>query len=84
MKQKTQVDLQPLRDFLGTQIKQSRYLERADTELLIRMVQDSMVDVKDTLDDYRLSTWSAQVLSREADHLENLKRKLEGILEVCE
>ena len=69
---------------LGTQIKQSRYLERADTELLIRMVQDSMIDVKDTLDDPRLNTWSAQVLSREVDHLETVTRKLQGILEVTE
>jgi len=69
---------------LGTQLKQSRYLERTDTELLIRMVQDSMIDVKDTLDDPRLNTWSAQVLSREVDHLETVTRKLQGILEVTE
>jgi len=84
MKQKTTMDLQPMKDFLRAQINQARYLERADTELLIRMVQDSMIDVKDTLDDPRLNTWSAQVLSREVDHLETVTRKLQGILEVCE
>ena len=69
---------------LGNQLQQSRYLERSDTELLIRMVRDAMIDVKDTLDDPRLNTWSAQVLSREVDHLETVTRKLQGILEVCE
>ena len=92
MKQKTQVDLQPMKDFLRAQINQARHLERTDTELLIRMVQGALRDVEDTLDRdtssrphaYTLDDWSAQVLSREVDRLQTIKRKLEGVLEVCE
>lgn len=92
MKQKTTMDLQPMKDFLRAQINQARHLERNDTELLISMVQLAIVEVSDTLDrdrsthpeDYSLDEWSNQVLSREVSRLQTVKRKLEGILEVCE